>query len=274
MIINNLAIVVNTHSSMKDLWEMFVNEFEIYFPKQKIFFFSDKDSKFFFNHRVILYKKSDDFTSQYYNCLKKIKYPYLITLNEDYILYNHVKQNIIKNYINILKKNKSLSFIRFNKGSVNFTNNKYQSNLFFFNSSKRNLYSQCATLWKTKDLLKLYQDAPKSYIGIKKSFSLSGNTTLCAEDEIDKLARNRKIKGLYSFHNEKKIGHSNYDSYVFPYLQSVIIKGEWNFKEYSSQLKILFKKYKINQHSRKTFSSNYKDVVVSFLKKIGLKNEY
>lgn len=84
----------------------------------------------------------------------------------------------------------------------------------------------------------------------------------------------KKIQGLYSFFNEKLLGFSNYDSYVFPYLQSVIVKGSWNFKEYKKELTTLLKKYKIKENNREIFFTNYKDVAVSFLKKIGLKNEY
>jgi hypothetical protein len=57
-------------------------------------------------------------------------------------------------------------------------------------------------------------------------------------------------------------------------LQSVIIKGCWNFKEYQNDLLLLFKKYRIKRESRELFLNNYKDKVVSFLKKIRLKNEY
>ena len=42
----NIAIVVNTHSSMKDLWKMFIGEFEKYFPGQKLYFFSNMKNKY------------------------------------------------------------------------------------------------------------------------------------------------------------------------------------------------------------------------------------
>ena len=270
MRINNLAIVVNTHSSMKDIWEMFTGELNFYFPKQKVYFFSDQNSKLFLNHKKIIYNSNDDFTSQYYNCLSKVTEPYVITLNEDYILYDFVKNNFIKKYISILKYNNNLSFIRFHKGP-NYTNIKYQDYLYFLDSSKRHLYSQTATLWKRNHLLELYKAAPRSYIGKKNR---KNKNILCTEDEIDKICRIKKLKGLYSFHNEKKIGHSNYDSYTFPYLQSVIVKGQWNYKEYKQKLKILMKKYKINESKRKIFLNNYKDSIIGFLKKVGFKNEY
>ena len=267
--IKNLAIVVNTNSSMKDMWKMFIGELEEFFPKQKVYFFSDVKSEYFFNYHTVIYDKKINFSEQYYSCLKRVKEDYIITLNEDYILYAFVKVHIIKNFLKILKENNKISFIRFHKGP-NFTNKKFTKNLYYLDESKRHLYSQTATLWKRRVLLDLYKDAPKSHIG--KNYG--NNRVLCAEDEIDKICREKKIKGLSSFYDEKLLGHSNYDSYVFPYLQSVIIKGCWNFKEYQNELLLLFKKYKINKESRELFLNNYKDKTVSFLKKICLKNEY
>ena len=266
----NIAIVVNTHSSMKDLWKMFIGEFEKYFPGQKLYFFSNMKNKVFHKHKTILYDKKKDFTTQYYDCLIKIKEPYCITLNEDYIMYNDVKKDIINDYTKVLEKNKKISFIRLHKGP-NFTSKKFKKNLFYLDTNKRHLYSQVATLWKTKDLLNLYKIAPRSYIGQKLDHK---SVNMCAEDEIDILCRKKRIRGLYSFSNEKLLGYSNYDSYVFPYLQSVIVKGSWNFKEYKKELIALFKKYKIKKNNREIFFTNYKDIVVSFLKKTGLKSEY
>ena len=271
MRINNLAIVVNTHSSMKDLWGMFVGELELYFPNQKVYIFSNLNNKIFSQYKLILYNSRDDFTTQYYNCLNRVKEPYIITVNEDYILYNFVKNNIIKKYLNTLNSNKKISFIRLHKGP-NYSNKKLTSHLYFLNSERRHLYSQTATIWKKKKLLELYKIAPKSYIG--KTTEQNHKIFLSTEDEIDKISRIKKIKGLYSFYNEKKIGYSNYDSFVFPYLQSVIIKGKWNFKDYKKQLILLIEKYKINYKRRKIFYQNYPDVIVSLLKKIGIKNEY
>lgn len=271
MRINNLAIIVNTHSSMQDIWSMFIGEFELYFPDQKVYFFSDQDSKLFYKYKTIIYESNIDFTSQYYSCLDKVNETYVITLNEDYILYDFVKINLVENCVDILNKNHNLSFIRFHKGP-NYTNINFQDNLFFFNSNHRHLYSQTATLWRRLDLLELYKKAPKSFIG--KQEKHKNNNVLCAEDEIDKICRMRKLKGLYSFYNEKKIGNHNYDSHVFPYLQSIIVKGKWNYKEYKSQLKVLMQKYKINEANREVFLTNYKDKIISFVKKIGLINEY
>lgn len=255
---------------MKDLWIMFVKQFEKFFPNQKIYFLCDKEDSIFSKYNFLIYKKSDDFTSQYLKSLKKIKEKYIITLNEDYILYDFVKKKKIQSYIKILNKHKKISFIRFHKGP-NSTTKKFAPNLYFLNSSKRHLYSQTATLWRRIDLLNLYKEAPKSFIGQNyKNFK----NKLSAEDEIDKICRKKKVSGLYAYHNENLIGHSNYDSIVFPYLQSVIIKGMWNFKEYKNELQYLFKKYKIYYKNRPIFNSNYKDEIVSYLKKIGLKNEY
>ena len=255
---------------MKDLWEMFINEFQFYFPNQKLYFFCDKKNELLSKYNLILYKRTDDFTSQYLKSLKKVKEEYVITLNEDYILYDFVKIKKLQNYINVLKKNNKISFIRFHKGP-NSTKKKFASNLYYLDNSKRHLYSQTATMWRRSDLISLYKAAPKSFIGQNLN---NVKNYLSTEDEIDKISIKKKIIGLYAYHDEKLVGHSNYDSFVFPYLQSIVVKGEWNFKEYKNNLKFLFQKYNIDFKKRSIFRNNFKDEAVSFLKKIGLKNEY
>ena len=116
---------------MKDLWVMFIKQLEKYFPNQKIYFFCDIKSKIFSRYNVIKYKKNDDFTTQYLKSLKKVKEKYIITLNEDYILYDFVKKKKIRNYINILNKYKKISFIRLHKGS-NSTKKKICTKFVFF----------------------------------------------------------------------------------------------------------------------------------------------
>ena len=126
----NLAIVVNTHSSMKDLWIMFVKQFEKFFPNQKIYFLCDIEDSVFSKYNFLKYKKSDDFTSQYLKSLKKIKEKYIITLNEDYILYDFVNKKKIKSYIEILNKNKKYLLLDFTKVQIVLQKNLLQIYIF------------------------------------------------------------------------------------------------------------------------------------------------
>lgn len=44
---------------------------------------------------------------------------------------------------------------------------------------------------------------------------------------------------------KKKRGMSHYDSSIWPYIATAIVKGRWNFSEYPNELKYLFDEYSI-----------------------------
>ena len=49
-----------------------------------------------------------------------------------------------------------------------------------------------------------------------------------------------------------KRGLFHYDSNIFPYIATAIVKGKWNYSEYKNELDILFNEYKINKYERGT----------------------
>ena len=87
---NNLSFIVNTHSSMKDIWPLFTYFLNKYLPKSNIYIFTNIKSEYFSNFKIIIYDEELDFTSQYLNSLTKVKEKFTITLNDDYFLSGKV----------------------------------------------------------------------------------------------------------------------------------------------------------------------------------------
>lgn len=267
--IKNLSFIVNTHSSMQDIWPLFTHYLNKYLSKSKIYILSDIKSKYFSNFKTLIYDKNLDFTSQYLNSLNKVKEDYCITLNDDYFLNGRVNFKEINRFKSLLEKNNRISFIRlFKCDTHNYTNIEIDKNLFLINPNMRNIYSQSATLWNKDHLKDLYVKSPKGFIGKKgKLNNTQKKFNLCTEDEVDKVALKNNVLGLYSYYGEKKKGYSFYESRVLPHLNSVIIGGEWNFIEYRNELENIFNRHKFD-NKRNIVRSNYKDKIYSFLKKI------
>ena len=61
------------------------------------------------------------------------------------------------------------------------------------------------------------------------------------------------IKGLYHYDNEKKRGLNHYDTLVYPYVATALVRGKWNMSEYGNELSRLTEKYKININNRGIF---------------------
>ena len=116
----NFCIIVNTVSNCSDLWEMFFSQLEKHYPKNNVYVFTDDGNGIPDTYRVILYNKKDNFRTQYLSCLKSVKEDFLLYLNEDYILYDNVKTEIMNEYISILANDDAISFIRLTRGN-NFT---------------------------------------------------------------------------------------------------------------------------------------------------------
>ena len=41
---------------------------------------------------------------------------------------------------------------------------------------------------------------------------------------------------MFLYNNERKRGKNHWDSNYFPYIATAIVKGEWNFMEYKTEL--------------------------------------
>jgi hypothetical protein len=58
---------------------------------------------------------------------------------------------------------------------------------------------------------------------------------------------------LYYYNEEKKRGLNHYDSSIYPYIATALVRGKWNLSEYNFELKPLLEKYKIEINLRGIF---------------------
>ena len=225
--INNYVIVVNTVFHCKDLWDMFFCQIEKHYPNNKIYVFTDNAIGLPKNVIPILYDANDNFRTQYLKSIKQVNEEFILYLNEDYVLYDDVNIDIINDYIHEMELNNKISFIKTNMGSMNMGEKRYNNrdDLFYLNPNMKYFYSQNVAIWRTRDLKKIHELGPDLHI--------AGNrTNLQFEVEANAVCRNLKLQGLYSYHGEPKRGKYHYDSIVFPYIATAIIKGKWNLNEY------------------------------------------
>lgn len=243
MRIEDYAIVVNANSNSKDIWEMFFGQFEKFYPNQKIYVFSDIEDSIISKYTVIKYDPSEMFRSQYLKCIKQVKEDFVLYLNDDYILYDRVDEEKIKDCLKILQENDNISCIRFTRGP-NFTNKKFKDNLYYLTHNQEYFYSQTASLWRRDILEKIHFLGPNKHIGVK------GETHGHFESDANKICKDLDLLGLIYFDNEQKRG-GHYDSKIFPYIASALVKGHWNISEYLDELSQLIKDYKIDITKRK-----------------------
>jgi hypothetical protein len=241
----DICLVINTHSKCADVWPMFFDQLDRHLPSMKRYVFVDEGAPLpDKNSTTIQYSEENLFRTQFLSCIQEVPEEYCIFVSEDYVLYDTPRLELIENYKNVLQDNRQMSFIRFTKGMNNgeprFKNRQdlYQlSNVFPY------FYSQTAGLWRTRDLEKIFRHTEESHIaGQDESQQL--------ETLANNTCRQLDIQGLFCYHGEDKRGIYHYDSVVFPYIATALVKGKWNLSEYHEELSPLLQKYKINPEIR------------------------
>jgi len=236
---SNYAIVVNTHSSSIDVLTIFLNQLEKYYPNNKVYILTDNGEDISTKHNIILYDSKDKFRTQYLKSIKQVSEDYILYLNEDYILYDYVNKDKINDYLITLSNNPDISFIRLTRGP-NITNNKLTDDLYLADNKLEYFFSQTASLWKRESLINIHENGPDTHIGI------GGSTYGHFEIDANKVCCDLDIKGLVAYNGEKLRGTDHYDSNVFPYIATAIIKGKWNVSEYKNELIPLLNEYNID----------------------------
>ena len=121
-------------------------------------------------------------------------------------------------------------FIKLIKTGVN-NGIEIGKNLYQFRNTPFDYFAIQPSIWKTKILLDIFKNTVSETIW---QFEISAGN-YCLENN---------IKGVYCYdkNNDKPRG-GHFDSSIYPYIATAIVKGKWNYKEYESELKDIFNKH-------------------------------
>jgi hypothetical protein len=226
--------VAYTNSNCSDLWEIFQKQ-TIKHCKIPLFLISDKEPKNFGYTDLYIYNNNEPYYKVWIDALKKFNSEYFIYLQEDFFIYDDVNQKKLYEYLEFLKSNKEYSFIRLLK-SGNLKNKKIKDTLYEIESTNQNIFSMQSTIWRTEDYVKLLD-----YVKDSKWFE---------NENYGKAAITLNIKGLYHYNDEPKRGGAHYDTDVYPYIATALVKGKWNLNEYENELTPILNDYKIKIEER------------------------
>jgi hypothetical protein len=227
--VDNMIQGVYTNSNCSDVFIPFYNQNKKH-CKLPLYVISDYDVSVNIDG-FYKYSNSDAYYEVWVNAVKQFDSKYFIYLQEDFFLYDDVKEDILETYKNLLE-NSEYSFVRLLKsgrlGSKMIFNNLYE-----IESTNENIFSMQATIWKTEDYIKL-MNAAKSAGWLE------------TDADYHKIMGELNMNGLYHYGGEPKIGTNHHDSNVYPYIATAVVKGKWNYKEYQHQLGLMLMKYNID----------------------------
>ena len=231
---NKICYVTYTNSKCSDILDMFLLEQKKY-TNLPMYFITDVMIP---EQICFLYENQEPYYESWLKCLSSIPYDYFIYLQEDFILYDHVNQEKINQYLNFLKTNQEFSFIRLLKsGSLN--QNKVLDTLYEIESTNSDIFSMQATIWRKDDYVKI-MNGTKNKIWLEnetyRNFMIQNN-----------------LKGLYHYDGENKRGLNHFDSSIYPYIATALVRGKWNILEYSEELIPITGYYNINLNKRGVF---------------------
>ena len=241
MKIPDLAIVTNTNSVNKDLWSVHRMQIQRYMTEPH-YVFSDEFDESIQVNKFIPYDSKLKFRSQFLSCIEQVEEKFCLYLNEDYLFYDAPDLDKLQEYVSVLQNNECFSFIRLAKG-IDLFKIPISSTLNYLDSRNPYFFSQTASLWRTEHLMAVHAQGPDLHIA---GNDMSQQFEVAATD----VCRTLGIQGLYHYDGESKRGEYHYDSKIFPYTASALVKGEWNFKEYEKELKDLGRQYRMSFKKR------------------------
>lgn len=214
-----VIIVTYTHFNSFDIVPYYINRMNKFNNSYDNIFFSNMDIE---NETCYIYDDNLPFSKEYSRLLNLIDDEFVIYSQEDQILYNGINPIVLEDIKQYLK-NSNYNYCRLirQQNELDTVINKlYRSN---------DKFSMQPTIWKRESLIKIMDS-----VVVDKIFD---------EYKFDNVMY--KYPGLFYYNSETKRGIDHYDSSIWPYIATAIVKGKWNVSEYPLEIKNLFFEYDI-----------------------------
>jgi hypothetical protein len=231
------AYVFYSHFDYSDIWPFMIGQSKKYLKNKKKYLITNKtQGKIPSDWVIINYDDRKPYQERVYESLEKIEEDVIIFHHEDMFLIKEPKWKIIDKLINLVKEDK-VDLIRLIKGSYdNSAHNKFDENVFY--SPNNLLFSIQPTIIKKEKLIKIFKYTKGQNIW---QFEANSNSLLTF----------LKYRSCYYYEGvENKRGMYHWDSVVYPYIATAVVKGKWDFQTYPEILRELMIEYKIDPNKR------------------------
>jgi hypothetical protein len=229
-----LNILLYTHTDYKDAWAPFFGQINKFLPDSKLYVLvNDYDYNIPAKCNIILYDDKKKYSDRIKDGLGKLSCDYFLFIHEDMFLYDKPNNKIIERYIGYIKDKSASSIKLIYVDDVNNATPHIDSTLILNRYSKFSI--QPTLILKDTLYEKLNELPPLNIYELEEAIQNNNKDFMC------------KIGG------EIKIGSSHYNSLVFPYIATAIVKGKWNYLEYKNELDIILNEYNIDKNKRGIF---------------------
>jgi len=218
------TVVMYTHSSYKDVWPLFFGQARHYLGDYKLVVFCDRmDDDIPTEHKVIIYDESKPYRTRVSSCLDKMTDEYIIFHHEDMFLYDVPSHELIGLYFEHLK-NFQFDAVRLIKCGETRDFPAQLPGLYQLPMDSDHIFAIQPTIWSVQTLKRILLKTP-------------GETIWEFERNAQQTCRDMNVMCFYTHHGETKRGRTHWNSKVYPYVATAVVKGKWNFREYKNELK-------------------------------------
>ena len=227
-----MKILVYTHSDYSWVWKYWHQQTDKFLQNFDKICMSNSNSSFRDDYLIIKYNDELTYKNRVLSCLNNIDDNEIVLFcHEDMFLYKKPNFEIINEYINLIK-NDNCELIKLIRAFENLDKSNLHEKL--FKNPDKQLFSIQPTIIKIKTLKHIYKTVPGDNI-----WEFEANTSKKYLKDIISLCS-------FDLNEDKKRGKFHYDSSVYPYICTAVIKGKWNFKEYKKELFEIFYNKKFN----------------------------
>ena len=240
-----IARVLYTHTDYSDCWSIYFGQIAKYsniFEKNYVFV-NALDSRIPSFFEQIVYDDRESYTNRLLACLQKISASHIFFEHEDMVILRSPEVSQLNVFAGMLKR-KPLDNFRRNKfdvirlvngGKYFSTKVKGEDGKFLRRISRLSswIVSVQPSLWSRSSLILL--------------LSLHQNKSIWEfETEAQRSMRKFRFRSALLVERTAKRGTAHFDSNVYPYLATAIVKGKWNLLEYGNELKKIAEEYGVD----------------------------
>jgi len=234
------SLVFYSHSDYSDAWKPMFGQTDKYYNSdyKKYLFVNEGSYDVPDGWECVFYDDSQPYNQRVSTCLAQLPPEDIIIFHhEDMFLFEEPKQEIISGFCEKVRSGK-INFIKLCKASYSESYRflEHSDNLYY--SPPDLLFAIQPTICKVKDLTSVYLQTPAKNgweLELRASQTCMANSFVCCCSTLP---------------SEKKLGLFHWESQIYPYFITAIVKGKWNLAEYPEKLIKVLKSYDVNPDSR------------------------
>ena len=216
-----MKIIVYTHDDVKWVWPHWYKQTKKYLNDyEKVMFVNNIPSKED-NYSYIEYNSNLKYTKRVVSCLEHMNDEEVIIFHhEDMFLYDSPNLNLINEYKKLVQEDK-VHLIKLLRNGDSLPQHPDHPSL-YYNPSYL-FFAIQPTIIKVKTLKEIYSTTP-------------GNTIWEFEASAMLSSLSSKYTSCFAYNQGSKRGKNHWDSNIYPYIATAVVKGKWNLKEYPNEL--------------------------------------